>query len=134
MNIFEQLNDIVCLKKNKLATNLEDETEFVPFLTQRWLSMYSAAFAEVLNMTSNRLWRVMDDKQMWYKLFTSILPKSPNKRIRYFKKTKKNKKVVNTEIITYIANLYEISHREVKMYLDQNILDLKQIKKELNLS
>ena len=135
MNIFQQLSDIIDKKENKLENNLEDESEFVPFMVQRWLSMYSPQFAKILNVSSNRLWRAMEDKQMWYKLFTALIPKSNNKRIRYFKKTKKKgAKAPDAIFIEHLANRLELSRREVKLYIEEGAINLKELKKELNIS
>jgi len=135
MNIFEQLADIITKKQNRLASNVEDESEFVPYMTQRWLSMYSPQFAKILNASSNVLWRAMDDKQMWYKFFTSVVPKDHNKRIRYFKKAQKgNKKAPDSELVEHLANSLELSRREIKIYIEQGSINLKEVKKRLNIS
>ncbi len=135
MNIFEQLADIISKKQNKLSSNVEDESEFVPYMTQRWLSMYSPQFAKILNASSNILWRAMDDKQMWYKLFTAVIPRDNNKRIRYFKKTKKSgSKPPDADLVAHLADSLELSRREIKLYIERGGINLKDVKKRLNIS
>ena len=133
MTIFEQLKDIIETKENLLENSLEDESEFVPYLTQRWLSMFSPNYANIMNLSTNRMWRSMEDKQMWYKYFLCIIPKTHNRRIKYIKKPSKKRVAPNTEIIDFLAQEMELSKREIKLYIEQGYIDLKQTKKELNL-
>lgn len=134
MNIFQQLDDIIAKKENRLANNVEDESDFQPFLVQRWLSMYSAPYAEIVNVSSNQLWRSMEDKQMWNKLFISVIPSGRNKRIKYIKKAKKKSaKAPDAQIVKFLAERLELSQREVKMYIDAGAVDMKKLKKQLNL-
>ena len=133
MNIFDQIRDIICDKQNKLSEDCETEKEFIPYMTQRWLSFYSVQFAQLLNSSTNILWKAVDDKQIWYKLFTGIIPKSKVKNIKYIKKNKEEKEKMNIDkdIITYLAQRCERSKREVKEYLETGTIDVKLLKKQL---
>lgn len=134
MNIFEQLDEIITTKDNKLLDNDEDLDTFIPYLTQRWLSMYSPSFAQIVNVSSNRLWKAMETKRDWYKLFVSIIPRSSKRRIPYIKKAEKTaKKKIDSELIALIADNLEISRREVKLYIEQGVLNVKQYEKDFNL-
>jgi hypothetical protein len=133
MNIFEQLNDIITLKSGKLLEHDEDIDTFIPYLTQRWVSMYSPSYAEIMNVSINTLWKVMDDKKTWYKLFLAIVPRGTKKRIPYIKKAEKTaKKKIDNDIIQLIANELEVSKREVKLYIEQGYIDVKEIEKQFN--
>ena len=134
MNIFEQLDDIVNKKQNKLAENLEDESEFVPFMAQRWLSMHSPHYAEILNVSSNRAWRSLgNDKQLWYKYFISIIPRGNSKHFRYIKKASKSPhKKIDDDIITMLAERLEVSKREIKLYIEADLIDISVFKKQIN--
>jgi hypothetical protein len=133
MNIFEQLSDIITKKQNKLADNVEDEGEFIPFMTQRWLSMYSPQFAEILNVSTNRMWKSLEDKQMWYKFYTAIIPKSGFKRIAYIKKESKAQKKINNEIVALLAERLELSQREIKSYIESGQINVNDMKKQFNM-
>lgn len=132
MTIFEQLKDIIHTKSNQLAVDVEEEKEFQPFLVQRWLSMHSDEFANICNESTNRFWRVMDDKIMWYKMFQGMMPRRHPKRITYIKKVGK-KETPEKELIDRLSQTLEISKRECKLYLEQELINKKQIKKEIGL-
>ena len=132
MNIFDQLKDIISDKKNLLSEDCEEEKEFVPFMVQRWLSFYSNSFANLVNISSNRLWKAVDNKQLWYKLFLGVIPQERIKRIKYIKKDsdQKNKKI-DSEVIDYLAERSRLSKREVKQYIQTGLIDIKLIKKQI---
>lgn len=133
MNIFDQLRDIISDKTNKISEDCELEKEFVPFMVQRWLSFYSNNFAQLINNSSNVLWKSFDNKQIWYKFFWGIIPKNRFKNIKYIKKDKeaKIKTKINDEIVSYLSERLELSKREINQYLELNILDIKTLKKQL---
>jgi len=134
MNIFEQLRDIISNKKNLLTKDCEAEKEFVPFMAQRWLSFYSPQFAELLNCSSNLYWKgLVNDKQLFYKLYLGVIPKKPFKKIKYVKKIKEKTKkpVYDDNMVDFIATRYEISEREAKEYLETGLIDIKYLKKQL---
>ncbi len=133
MNIFDHLHDIISDKTNKLSEDCELEKEFSPFMTQRWLSFYSNGFAQLLNNSSNLLWRSFDNKQIWYKFFLGIIPKNRFRNIKYIKKdnTIKTKTKPNDEVVSYLAERCELSQREIKQYLQLNVIDIKLLKKQL---
>lgn len=134
MNIFDQLKDIITDKQNKLSEDVEIEKEFIPFMTQRWLSFYSNQFAMMMNSSANVLWKAIDDKQIWYKLFTGVIPKSKFRSIKYIKKNKEAKEVsvkIDKEVVTYLADSFELSKREITEYLVSGTVDIKLLKKQL---
>lgn len=133
MTIFEQLKDIISEKQNKLEEDCELEKEFIPFMTQRWLSFYSPQFAQIVNCSSNVLWKAIDEKQLWYKLFSGIIPKSKFRSIEYVKKNKEEKPSIkiDKEIVTYLAESFELSKKEIQKYLESGTVDIKLLKKQL---
>lgn len=133
MNIFEYLKDIIQTKSHKVFEDDEELNDFNAFLTQRWLSMYSPEAANICNETTNKMWRSMETKQMWYKMFQSLIPKQRMTRINYIKKAKKDKKSIERDVIKILAQTLEISERECKLYIEEGLIDQKQLKKELNL-
>jgi hypothetical protein len=133
MNVFDQLKDIITDKKNILSGDCELEKEFSPYMTQRWLSFYSPQFTQIVNNSSNVLWKAIDDKQMWYKLFMGIIPKSKFKSIKYIKKTKEEKSnmKIDKDMVKYLAERFELSEREITSYLESGTVDIKLLKKQL---
>lgn len=130
MTIFDILKGILYSKSDKLLEDDDFKSEFNPFMSQRWLSMYSPLYARILNATTNKLFSPDIDKDQWYKLFLVSLPKSKFKKINYIKKsyTKKSKpKTGNDAAIKLIAQTKKISEREVRMYIDEYGLDISKI-------
>lgn len=133
MLLFKILNDVIEKKKGNAIQNMDDETEFSPFMCQRYLSMFSTDFAEIVNGSSNLLWKVMNNnKRTWYNFFLGVIPKTRFRMIEYIKKEKKStKKGIEKEYIEHLSNRLEISQREVIRYIEQEGLTNTQLKKLL---
>jgi len=129
MNIFSWLNDILYKKTGRLLQTVDDESEFQPYMVQRWASMYSPNMAKILNLTTNRLYDAYIDKTMWYEAFLGIVPKSRFKKIQYIKKIKEDTKQDDyQEKIELLARSHNISRREVEIYINEFNIDLSSIK------
>lgn len=115
MTVFDYISDILFTKKKNLKT-VEDEQEFVPFLVNRWVSMYSKETVKMCN-TLNKYLGVFDSKKDLYSLFMASFNKVPNKRITYFKKQKTEKSELD-ENIKLLARSKELSQREIIQYLE----------------
>lgn len=126
INIFTFINDILYKKKGDLLNDSEAETIFVPYMISRWTSMYSGSMSKLINQTFNRIWPAFDNKDMWYKTFIVVLPKSRFKKIEYIKKNKEVKKSnpERKQLIEYLANNMEMSKREIIEILDNNEIDI----------
>ena len=133
MNIFEFINDILYKKKGTLLKKKELEPEFQPYMIQRWLSMHSNINARILAATTNKMYKCIDDKSSWYKLFLSTIPKSKFKRYRYIKKVSSqiDKKDEMEKAIELVAAQKQVSKREVREYVKEFGLDLTELKKRL---
>lgn len=132
MLIFEYLADIINKKSGTLLDDSEQEKEFIPFLIQRWLSMYSSTFLGLVNCSTNTYWRVFENKQEWYKYFLAIIPRdNNNKRIAYIKKVKKEStsKGIDKEHVKFLAERLEISQREVNQYIQVEQLTNTKLEK-----
>lgn len=129
MNIFDIIGSILVNKK-KIELNLDNEGEFNLYMTNRWLSMYSAPVAKLINDTINRWWMVFDSKQEQYDFLYHLMPKCRFKRIQYLKKTKKEKPTAESkeDYSALTAQSMCISTREVKMY-QQLVEQLQQCSK-----
>lgn len=125
MNFFQLQNKLFYSNKSKQPEPLDTEGEqaFVPFLFNRWLSMYSKDTVSFTNDTLNKYCGIFDtDKQRTYKLYYNLIPRLKFKRINYIKKKKKDKEQQDeTEQLKMIAKNKFVSVRELEMY--NNLLD-----------
>jgi hypothetical protein len=125
MNFFQLQNKLFFSDKRKSAEFLDSEGEqaFVPFLLNRWLTMYSKQTVSFVNDTLNKYCGVFDtDKQKTYRLYYNLIPRLKFKRINYIKKVKKDKaEQEDLDQLKLIARNKNMSVRELKMY--RNLLD-----------
>ena len=125
MNFFQLQNKLFYSDKSKSAEFLDSEGEqsFVPFLFNRWLTMYSKDTVGFTNETLNKYCGIFDtDKQKTYRLYYNLIPRLKFKRIYYIKKVKKDKaEQEDLDQLKLIARNKNMSVRELKMY--RNLLD-----------
>lgn len=121
--MFNYLNGIL-YKSTIDISSIETDSNFQPFLIQRWCSMHSPAIANLVNETTNKYWQNLDNKNSWYIALDTIIPKSRFKKIVYIKKSKKETDIKEKEYIQKIANTLEISSREVINYIKNNNLKI----------
>ena len=128
--MFEYINSILFKSKGPGTENLNENSDFQPYLVQRWCSMHSAEIAVLLNQTSNVSWSALQNNTMWFQYMTSTIPKCKFQRINYIKKKKDTETVKSQkEIINKVANNLEISTREVNSYIQEFNLQLPHEKK-----
>lgn len=122
MTIFDCIKDVLFTKRGKLLQNVDDESSFNMYMLNRWCSMYSPNLAMLINNSCNWLYSVFVDKQQYYRFMLSVMPRVPNKRIHYIKKSKTDKNEKNTgdspANIDLIAKRLELSQREIKCYYE----------------
>ena len=125
MNFFQLQNKLFYSNKSKQPDPLDSEGEqaFVPFLFNRWLTMYSKDTVGFVNETLNKYCGIFDtDKQKTYQMYYNLIPRLKFKRISYIKKVKKDKeKQDETDQLKMIAKNKNMSVRELEIY--QNMLD-----------
>lgn len=128
--MFEYLNKILFKTKSPDTENLDENSEFQPYLVQRWCSMYSPEITTLLNQTSNRHWSTLQGNAEWFNYLNGVIPKARFKRINYIKKKKDTEnKTILKQTIQKVANNLEISSREVSCYIEQFNLQLPNEKK-----
>ena len=118
MNFFQVQNKLFYSNKSKQPEPLDSEGEqsFVPFLFNRWLSMYSKDTVCFVNETLNKYCSIFGtDKQKTYRLYYNLIPRLKFKRISYIKKIK-NDKQDETDQLKMIAKNNNISVRELEIY------------------
>tara|TARA_R110002124_G_scaffold223675_2_gene388971 strand:- start:1280 stop:1657 length:378 start_codon:yes stop_codon:yes gene_type:complete len=125
MNFFQIQNKLFYSNKSKQPDPLDSEGEqsFVPFLFNRWLTMYSKDTVGFVNETLNKYCGIFDtDKQKTYQMYYNLIPRLKFKRISYIKKIRKDKeKQDETDQLKMIAKNKNMSVRELEIY--QNMLD-----------
>lgn len=120
MNFFQIQNKLFYSDKRKQPEPLDSEGEqaFVPFLFNRWLTMYSKETVGFVNETLNKYCGIFDtDKQKTYKLYFNLIPRLKFKRINYIKKVKKDKDQKEEEVnLKMVAKNNFMSSRELAQY------------------
>lgn len=128
--MFDFLNKILFKTKAPDTANINESSEFQPYLVQRWCSMYSPEVAILLNQTSNKHWPTLQNNMDWFNYLYGIIPKTKFKRINYIKKKKDSEtKQTQKQTLQKVANNLEISSREINLYIEQFNLQLPNEKK-----
>ncbi len=119
MTFFDMLRNLFFSRKD-IHRNLdtESQTHFLPFLLNRWLSFYNKDQCVLVNETINKYTGLFDDKNDLYKLYFNFLPVLRYKKIEYIKRKKEEKEKEEAINTTLIARNYNISKREVLLYID----------------
>lgn len=115
MTIFDFITSVLFTKEKTCLTSVDEESNFSPYMLNRWCSMYSKTTATFSNIL-NRYLGVFEDKKDLYSLFVAVMPKVSSKRISYIKKVKEDKKEESTDI-AMLANNLELSKREINQYI-----------------
>lgn len=119
--IFNQLNDLLFVKSKDHLTNIDQETDYNPYMVNRWVSMYSPDLAHVINNTVNWLYPIFETKSDHYNFLHAVLPRSSRKRINYIKKRKPDKGPDEPEhSVEMLARNLELSQREVQQMIDMS--------------
>lgn len=132
-NIFTFLQDIIVKKSGDLLNDIDNEAQLSPYMLQRWISFYDVGLNKMLNHTINRLYPAFETKEMWYRMFLTLIPKSRFRKINYIKKTKEKseEKKEDKKVVEFIAKNQQLSVREVELYIKLTGMDLKDLKKKL---
>jgi hypothetical protein len=115
MTIFDFISSALFTKKKTCLNSIDEESDFSPYMLNRWCSMYSPSTALVSNIL-NKYLGVFESKQDLYSLFVAVMPKVSSRRIAYIKKIKEEKKEENSDIEMVASNL-ELSEREINQYI-----------------
>jgi len=113
MTIFDYISSILFNKNKLTAATIDTENEFVPYLVNRWISMYSPSCAKLSNEI-NRYLSILSKTEL-YSLSMSLFGRVPNKKINYFKRQKDEEKA-SEDLIKKVAIARELSSREIKEY------------------
>ena len=127
-NIFSFINDILFKKKGDVLDNIDTESEYNPYMINRWISMYSPQMSILINSTTNKYYSIFDTKKGNYRFLVSFLPKSRPYRIIYIKKASKESDD-STEVINTLSKNLELSKREISYYITSNNIDIERLKK-----
>jgi hypothetical protein len=117
MNFFDVLNNVLYNKKTDTKILYNGIEEFSPFMLNRWCSMYNNDICSLINVTTNRLHNVFEDKLTQYKLFLNVIPRLDRRRIQYIKKVKPEVVDDEQEMTSTLARELELSEKEINMYI-----------------
>jgi len=115
MTIFDFISSVLFTKKKTCLNSVDEESDFSPYMLNRWCSMYSPTTATISNIL-NKYLGVFESKRDLYSLFVAVMPKVSSRRIAYIKKIKEEKKEENSDIEMIASNL-ELSEREINQYI-----------------
>lgn len=128
--MFDLLNKILFKTKSPDTSNIDENSDFQPYLIQRWCSMHSLELTTLLNQTSNVQWSTLENNTDWFTYLHGVIPKTKFKHIVYIKKKKDNEiKQIQKQTLQKVANNLELSSREVSLYIEQFNLQLPNEKK-----
>ena len=123
LTIFDYINSIL-YKRSNIDVNIDDEDSFSGYMVNRWLSMYSSEVVQIINETSNKYGQLFESKSDQYLWMQKLIPRRSFRRISYIKKKKEDVSTKDREEakkeIELLAKNYEISQREVELYMTQN--------------
>jgi hypothetical protein len=111
--LFEHLSGLKEKKTPWESLSVMDKKSFEPFMVNRFLSM-NMEFLELVNELQMYTIGQLSPKDV-YKLYLDILPKKRSFD-KYIKAKGSDK--YNTNVLDYLSQYFEVSHREVKDYLD----------------
>ena len=133
INIFAYLNDILYKKRGDLLKDQDAENVYVPYMVNRWLSMYSPDTCQLVNVT-NKYWNSYETKQQWYKMLITLIPRCKFKKINYIKKTKEKVKVKDEQeaLISALSSRMEMSRKEILDMVREHNVDLSKYLKKIN--
>jgi hypothetical protein len=118
MVIFDFISSVLFTKEKNCLQTVDQESDFSPYMVNRWVSMYSPSVAVFSNIL-NKYLTVFENKKDLYSLFVGVLPHVKTKRIAYIKKVKQEKVEENIDI-KLIADNLELSEREINQYIAFN--------------
>jgi len=124
MNIFNYLSSILFTKKTISPGELDQQSDYQPYLVNRWCSMLNKHTCVAINSTANHLYSILENKQTHWKFLHYILPKNSFKKINYHKKQKVDNK--HKDIIVRLARRLELSTNEINSYIEQTNIDLSK--------
>lgn len=116
MTIFDFISDVLFTKKKNL-NSVDEESDFSPYLLNRWISMYSPSQALISNIV-NKYLTTFNNKSELYSFFIAMFDKCSSKKIQYFKKVKQDKDNETADNVALLAKNKELSTREIKDYLE----------------
>lgn len=121
------------LTYNKPDYKLSPNDECVPYMHQRWLSFIDPVYCHLLNEIYNMKVAAFTDNQQFYDFMKCILPRKKAFKIKYIKKTKVTADPANEDAVEELANILEISKKEVREMLSINKDVLKSFKEDLKI-
>jgi len=117
IKIFDFINDILFSKKGSIIDTIDNQSQYNPYMINRWLSMYSPDIAQLINSTVNKWHSIFETKKDNYRLLITLIPKSKWRKINYIKKkTKTSNSEKEQDDVPLLAKNLELSEREVNMY------------------
>ena len=123
MTLFDWLNEITVSKRHWSEFSEKDKDEFNPYMINRFLSM-DKDYIELVNFVQNIPYT---EKEKYYNIYKDLIPT----RKVWLKYVKSKIKGPNIELVSIIAEHFQVSQKEAKEYIE--ILGKDNLKLILNL-
>lgn len=132
MTFFDLLNNLFSKENSKITDELFfNDLILSNFLLQRWVSMESSESSYLINETSNKFLKYfLNDKDFYYKFLYMLISKKKNDKIFYIKK---DNFFENNYIKEFLSKYYNISMKEVDIYLSLFDIDINNFKEFINI-
>lgn len=119
MTFFDMVNDILFHKRGDKLSNVDHDQHLIPFLINRWISMYNGNMCRYINDTMNRYPGLFQDKRDIYRSYIHMIPRMKQRFIKYIKKNKKDSEQDDeqSDNVSLLARELELSEREINMYI-----------------
>ena len=111
---------------DKSEVDIEPSNDnFNLYLAMRYISFYNPAFCHLMNETANtfKINAQFLTPTDGYNFLKALLPKVPNKKIKYIKKQSSKAQInknISNEMLLKVANHLELSTREIRNLLSTN--------------
>ena len=117
-NIYEVIKDIISTKSGELHKCFNfNQAVTSNYILQRWISMDTPETTHLVNETTNKLWLGLDDnKELWYKLLSTLINKKTYRKIIYIKKKERIINEKRDKEIEEFVSRYQLSKREILEY------------------
>ena len=119
-NFFDFVTNIL-FEKNKLDVDVTSSQLYSPYIVNRYITFADKQFVPIINNSVNRYGSVLSINVEHYNFLHALIPKSKRKYINYVKKNKRDKKTYER-----VCDLYELSHREIDLYLENFKINIKK--------
>ena len=120
-NTFFDFVTNILFEKNKIDIDITSGQLYSPYIVNRYITFADKSLVRLVNNSVNKYGSVFSINVEHYTFLHALIPKIKRKYINYTKKIKKEKSVYEN-----VCKQYELSHREVDLYLENFKINIKK--------